>query len=122
MAERISNINASELALNDKLININRVAKVMKGGKRLSFSALVVTGDGAGHGPEVSEETPRRDCVIPVRHGLLSPLRSVPPNAITAESLTISHACCKAWACCEIMTMGEMPTIRPPFAPRSTES
>jgi small subunit ribosomal protein S5 len=49
MAERISNINASELALSDKLININRVAKVMKGGKRLSFSALVVTGDGAGH-------------------------------------------------------------------------
>jgi small subunit ribosomal protein S5 len=35
--------------LNDKLIYINRVAKVVKGGKRLSFSALVVTGDGAGH-------------------------------------------------------------------------
>jgi small subunit ribosomal protein S5 len=49
MAERISNIDASELALSDKLININRVAKVMKGGKRLSFSALVVTGDGNGH-------------------------------------------------------------------------
>jgi small subunit ribosomal protein S5 len=49
MKERLSTIDASELALNDKLININRVAKVMKGGKRLSFSALVVTGDGAGH-------------------------------------------------------------------------
>ena len=42
-------IDATELALNDKLIHINRVAKVMKGGKRLSFSALVVTGDGHGH-------------------------------------------------------------------------
>lgn len=49
MPERLSTIDASELALNDKLININRVAKVMKGGKRLSFSALVVTGDGNGH-------------------------------------------------------------------------
>lgn len=35
--------------LNDKLVYINRVAKVVKGGKRLSFSALVVTGDGNGH-------------------------------------------------------------------------
>ena len=42
-------IDATELTLNDKLIHINRVAKVMKGGKRLSFSALVVTGDGNGH-------------------------------------------------------------------------
>jgi len=49
MPERISNIDASELALTDKLINVNRVAKVMKGGKRLSFAALVVTGDGNGH-------------------------------------------------------------------------
>ena len=49
MREHISNIDASGLALSDKLININRVAKVMKGGKRLSFSALVVTGDGNGH-------------------------------------------------------------------------
>ena len=49
MPERLSRIDATELALNDKLINVNRVAKVMKGGKRLSFSALVVTGDGHGH-------------------------------------------------------------------------
>lgn len=49
MNEQISKIDASELTLNDKLVYINRVAKVVKGGKRLSFSALVVTGDGAGH-------------------------------------------------------------------------
>jgi len=42
-------INPTELALNDKLVTINRVAKVVKGGKRLSFSALVITGDGNGH-------------------------------------------------------------------------
>ena len=44
-----SKIDASELALNDRLIYINRVTKVLKGGKRLAFSALVVTGDGQGH-------------------------------------------------------------------------
>ena len=42
-------IDAAELTLNDKLISINRVAKVLKGGKHLRFSALVVTGDGQGH-------------------------------------------------------------------------
>ncbi len=45
----ISRIDPTELTLNDKLIFINRVSKVVKGGKRLSFSALVVTGDGNGH-------------------------------------------------------------------------
>lgn len=49
MKQPISRIDPTELNLNDKLININRVAKVMKGGKRLSFSALVVAGDGEGH-------------------------------------------------------------------------
>ena len=49
MKEPISRIDPTELELNDKLININRVAKVMAGGKRLSFNALVVTGDGNGY-------------------------------------------------------------------------
>jgi len=43
------NIDLTELLLTDKLVYINRVAKVVKGGKRLSFSALVVTGDSNGH-------------------------------------------------------------------------
>ncbi len=49
MREPISKIDPTDLALTDKLITINRVAKVVKGGKRLSFSALVVTGDSEGH-------------------------------------------------------------------------
>ena len=49
MKQPLSQIDTTELNLNDKLIDVNRVAKVMKGGKRLRFSALVVTGDGEGH-------------------------------------------------------------------------
>lgn len=49
MKEQLSKIDPTELNLNDKLVYINRVSKVVKGGRRLSFSALVVTGDGNGH-------------------------------------------------------------------------
>ena len=49
MKQVVSRIDPADLNLNDKLIDVNRVAKVMKGGKRLRFSALVVTGDGAGY-------------------------------------------------------------------------
>ena len=49
MKEQMSKIDPTELTLTDKLIYINRVSKVVKGGKRLSFSALVATGDGNGH-------------------------------------------------------------------------
>ena len=48
MAQSREKIDASELELKDTVVSISRVTKVVKGGKNLSFSALVVIGDGHG--------------------------------------------------------------------------
>lgn len=49
MKSAVAKQKASELELKDKLVNVARTAKVVKGGRRFGFSAIVVVGDGNGH-------------------------------------------------------------------------
>jgi len=61
-ASNIKRVKASEIELKDRLVAVNRVSKVTKGGRTFSFSAIVVVGDengivgyGLGKAKEVSE-------------------------------------------------------------------
>jgi small subunit ribosomal protein S5 len=49
-ANNVKRIDPQTLNLKEQVVSINRVTKVVKGGKNLSFSALVVIGDPAGQG------------------------------------------------------------------------
>jgi small subunit ribosomal protein S5 len=80
-------IDPNSLQLKDQVVSINRVTKVVKGGKNLSFSALVVVGDGAGivgYGSGKAREVP-----MAIRKGIESAKKSLVKVNIT--QLSIPH-------------------------------
>ena len=74
-------VDANELELSEKVVFINRVAKVMKGGRRFHFTAVVVVGDMAGHvGAAMGKATEvpdaiRKAGVIARKHMIEAPMR-----------------------------------------------
>ena len=82
MANRI---DPNALQLKDQVIAINRVTKVVKGGKNLSFAALVVVGDGAGivgYGSGKAREVP-----MAIRKGIESAKKSLAKVNVSQGSI-----------------------------------
>jgi small subunit ribosomal protein S5 len=81
-------IDPNALQLKDQVISINRVTKVVKGGKNLSFAALVVVGDGAGivgYGSGKAREVP-----MAIRKGIESAKKKL--NKVNVSHGSIPHA------------------------------
>ena len=84
----MSRIDASALTLKDQVVSINRVTKVVKGGKNLSFSALVVVGDGLGHVGYGSGKA--REVPMAIRKGIEAAKKAL--VRVNISSTSIPHA------------------------------
>ncbi len=83
MAQVLNRVNSADIELKDKLVSVNRVTKVTKGGRTFSFSAIVVVGDengivghGLGKAKEVTEaiskgiDDAKKNLIrVPILHG-----------------------------------------------------
>src|SRR5260221_6330708 len=82
-------IDIGGLELKDQVVSINRVTKVVKGGKNLSFSALVVVGDSAGHvGYGMGKA---REVSSAIKKGVEAAKKNIVRVPITDKGSTIPH-------------------------------
>jgi small subunit ribosomal protein S5 len=89
MRAHTERIDVASLELKDQVVSINRVTKVVKGGKNLSFSALVVVGDGAGHvGYGMGKA---REVSSAIKKGVEAAKKNIAKVPITAKGATIPH-------------------------------
>ncbi len=82
-------IDVGSLDLKDQVVGINRVTKVVKGGKNLSFSALVVVGDGLGHvGFGMGKA---REVASAIKKGIEAAKKNIVRVPLTEKGATIPH-------------------------------
>lgn len=81
-------IDASALEITEKVVSIKRVTKVVKGGRHMRFSALVVVGDGNGHvGAGIGKAIEIPEAIRKAKEDAIKKLVSVPVD----ENGTIPH-------------------------------
>jgi small subunit ribosomal protein S5 len=89
MNRHFDKIDVGSLELKDQVVSINRVTKVVKGGKNLSFSALVVVGDSAGHvGYGMGKA---REVSSAIKKGVEAAKKNITKVPITEKGATIPH-------------------------------
>ena len=89
MRAHVERIDVASLELKDQVVAINRVTKVVKGGKNLSFSALVVVGDSKGHvGYGMGKA---REVSSAIKKGVEAAKKNIVKVPITEKGATIPH-------------------------------
>ena len=89
MKQHFEKIDVGSLELKDQVVSINRVTKVVKGGKNLSFSALVVVGDSSGHvGYGMGKA---REVSSAIKKGVEAAKKNIVRVPITDKGATIPH-------------------------------
>jgi small subunit ribosomal protein S5 len=89
MKNFVEKIDVGSLELKDQVVSINRVTKVVKGGKNLSFSALVVIGD--GHGYVGYGMGKAREVSSAIKKGVEAAKKNIVKVPITEKGATIPH-------------------------------